>query len=460
VIGGKDLDICNNCGVELKANIDLCDNCGAEVLQSSIFEEKHQNNSPSKNKYKRQFPVIIVTIALLILICGGLAATLLLYTENVTADVKVPLDYNTIQKAIDNANNGDVIEVKPGTYSENLDFQGKEITLRSIEPLNKDIVFKTIIDGGGNGPVITFQNGEKESVIKGFTITGGRGRNVEITYEGVVLKANVGGGILIKKNSSPTISNNIINSNSAEIGGGVGVFASKVYLKNNQLYDNSAESGGGVGVFLSEEVFLKNNQMYNNNAEMGGGVGIISSIVNLEKNQIKNCSAKKGGGVSVFASKVYLKNNQLYDNSVEGSSVDGDDGGSGGGIVVFDSEAYLKNNRIKNNNGVFGGGAHILNSEATLDKNWIKGNSSEESGGGVIILNSETCLLDNYIRENIAKENGGALKIIGSKIILKNNQIKENIVKNYGGGIFTRDSKISKEKNNFSGNYPDNIHKE
>jgi len=74
----------------------------------------------------------------------------------------VPDDYSTIQKAISNANSGDTIYVRAGTYYENL-IVDKSVTL---EGENRDT---TIIDGGGNGDVIRVA--ADYITITGFTIT-------------------------------------------------------------------------------------------------------------------------------------------------------------------------------------------------------------------------------------------------------------------------------------------------
>jgi hypothetical protein len=82
----------------------------------------------------------------------------------------VPWDFNTIQEAIGAAATGGEIVVCPGFYQENLDFLGKNITLRSLNPLDVNCVAQTIIDGNEASSCITLNSGEdKRSVIAGLT---------------------------------------------------------------------------------------------------------------------------------------------------------------------------------------------------------------------------------------------------------------------------------------------------
>lgn len=67
--------------------------------------------------------------------------------------IDLPADQATIQDAIDAAENGDVIRVAPGAYFENLNFNGKAITVKSSNG-NK----VTIIDGGHANSVVTFDS--------------------------------------------------------------------------------------------------------------------------------------------------------------------------------------------------------------------------------------------------------------------------------------------------------------
>jgi len=72
----------------------------------------------------------------------------------------VPVHYSTIQSAIDASSNGDQVFVLPGTYYENINFDGKDIILTSIDSDNSNVVESTIVDGYENGSVVTFSGSE------------------------------------------------------------------------------------------------------------------------------------------------------------------------------------------------------------------------------------------------------------------------------------------------------------
>ena len=77
------------------------------------------------------------------------------------ATISVPGQYPTIQSAIIAASEGDIIVAEPNIYYENINFLGKAITVRSVEPNDANVVAATVIDGSrpldpNIGSVVTF----------------------------------------------------------------------------------------------------------------------------------------------------------------------------------------------------------------------------------------------------------------------------------------------------------------
>ena len=97
--------------------------------------------------------------------------------------IYVPTDQPTIQAGIDAATNGDTVLVAQGTWFENINFNGKAITVASHYLMESDSahIYNTIINGSDPsnpdiGTVVTFDsNTDTTSCLYGFTITGGTG---------------------------------------------------------------------------------------------------------------------------------------------------------------------------------------------------------------------------------------------------------------------------------------------
>ena len=162
-----------------------------------------------------------------------LALTLLFLGATYSATRLVPGDYPSIQAAIDASVDYDTIQVDAGTYNENINFTGKNIT---VVGENQET---TIIDGGANGSVVKFNSQEGEAAaLTGFTITNG--------------EAVEGGGIYISEESNPTLTSLTISGNTANyFGGGIYIRESSPILTNQTISGNAAEDGGG-GVYTRD----------------------------------------------------------------------------------------------------------------------------------------------------------------------------------------------------------------
>jgi predicted outer membrane repeat protein len=190
-------------------------------------------------------------------------------TTSATALIlNVPDEYSTIQSAITASSSGDTVLVQPGTYQQNVTFQGRAITVASTYVFTGDetAIEQTIINGGNSNSCVRFNNDETaSSQLIGFTLTNG-----STDY--------YGGGIYCY-GASPTLRNLIVTGNNAAGGGGMAFFAHSAATGSDILVaDNSGDEGGG-GIYChdSGDIVMSNLVLRNNSASHGGGL-LISYV--------------------------------------------------------------------------------------------------------------------------------------------------------------------------------------
>ncbi len=264
--------------------------------------------------------------------------------------------YATIQPAVDDANEGDVIVLSPGTYTgennRDIDFDGKAIVVRGSHPYNPDVVAATVVDPNGAGRGFVFDSNEDaNSYLNGLTITNGyadMGAGIHCGHASPTIRycvvagneaSSYGGGISCWSISSPTIEDSVIKENAAPEAGGIlcGGWSSPT-IRRSTITDNEATATGAIGRcggiacygYCAPAISLC--VISGNTAGLhAGGIGCtISSYPTITSCMITdNTAGSNGGGIHIHDQSLPT----ITNCTVAGNSA----GDYGGGICCEDS---------------------------------------------------------------------------------------------------------------------------
>ena len=307
------------------------------------------------------------------------------------ATIHVPEDQPTIQAGIDAASDGDVVRVAAGTYGEVLDFNGKAIEVRGA---GSDL---SVVDASSiRERVVTFNSGEEAaSVLDGFTVTEGTGGG------------SYGGGGILCRFSSPTISNCTVTDNMAwAYGGGISCFASNATISNCTVSQNSVRDlydfGQGGGIYCAGGApTITQCTITDNWASATGGVVCSRSFGTISDCEISenNCGLSYAGILCRSGAAPTITNCTIRDHDAAGigcgdtssptianCTISGNVGYNGGGIFCKGAavEAVMNNCIIQGNSAFKGGGVYVEFGVPTLTNCTISGNTATSFAGGGI----------------------------------------------------------------------------
>jgi len=380
---------------------------------------------------------------------------LILLATSLTAEAKTLVvepgdggDFRIIRSAVANANPGDEILIKPGTYRETVTID-QSLSIRGTLGL---VTVKS-----GKGPV--FQVDAPGCIISGLVIEGyDENIGIALNSEGNIIEecALRDCSIGISSNYSD---NQMVNSQIDNCGTGIRVLESG----NNVIYNDQINSE--IGVELSRSWGC---QIYDTTFQ--GGIG--ANFVNSNGNSIKSCSFSSASGAKIqgggdnllelnefncrdvgidLESSIenHLHQNILYKGQIAGVSLLRSDGNwiannelanSYVGLNVKESkinqissnmvtackvgirlEKGIDNQLHKNQlheNEIAG-----LYLEGSND-NDLNNNSLQDNGNGLLLKAAST---ENLIQDNLAHQNEYGISLLGSgSNILQGNRMEEN----------------------------------
>ena len=240
-------------------------------------------------------------------------------TVNIEGDPYGGNPYATINDAISDSNDGDVILIS-GIFTESVTF-GKSITLRGTDPTT-DIIQAAdapASDGSGSSAINVIRAEDEDVLTVSIENLGVRNGN----------SPDNGGGINVDKVTGLiTLSNLIIEDNySGSNGGGLAVAGSNALIFNCTIQNNSsALDGGGV-------IFAPNN-----------GTSIDSSI-EINQSLLHNNLGRNGGAIYINGNPGFGNDNRInvdiVNSTISENSSFSPAGGNGGGAIWTRSVNWL-----------------------------------------------------------------------------------------------------------------------
>jgi len=406
----------------------------------------------------------------------------------ITVDDDGPADFTTIQAAIDDANDGDTVEIQPGTYTgpgnRDIDFLGKAITVTSADPNDPNIVAQTVIDcnAAQADPHWGFHihdNNESLCVIAGLTITnsyvegtdgcaircdssnvsirnciltdneaviycniigcwGGNGAAISCTDSNAfiadcTITGNTGISAVAVLESTGAVSNCSVNGNDASA---ILCHKSTVEVLDSTLNANQAWQGGGLAVYQGCTVTVDHCIMADNQTYDSGGAVLVESYpeqstVTISHSTLTRNSSdgyRQGGAIMCLGGVLNLIDSELTDNYTNNY----------GGAIMGGGELTISGCTITGNQAGKDGGGIIVQCPATITNSFISGNAAEGSGGGIYVssLHSRLKMTNCTVAYNEAKQYGGGLDCgWDASATVANSTFIQNLAEQFGGGI-------------------------
>lgn len=383
-----------------------------------------------------------LTIGLLVLINLGWAGG-----WHLPADAASPT--LTLQERIDAAPDGAVLDITPGTYTENLTIHDKSLTLRGSDPLT------TIIQAADSNTRVITADSAKGLTLQGLTITGGHlsddpggavyaaGGTLQIISCHITDNSAIyGGGVFLDDPaSSLAVSYSLVNLNTATLQGG-GIFADGHATVINTNFDSNTAGGHGGAIHVQNGATNIIIGAFTNNQATGGNGGAVNvnndlSITSGHFNN--NSSSNQGGAVTQWnTGKVVTISASTFASNTAYSQ-----GGGAyiGGDLTLTNSDFVANvvDSLSSGGNVYGGGLYSLG-KLTVDGSTFSRNVAQcvscsfNVGGG---LDSEFSTSPITITNSVFDGNkgwfGGAVS--GKDINAAYSIFKNSASGGYGGGI-------------------------
>jgi len=363
----------------------------------------------------------------------------------------VPDDYPTIQEAINNASNGDIVYVRQGVYFENIILnktvslvgENKTTTIINGNMTGTSVIIKAFnatikeftIMNGTNGGLVIF--GSSDIVVSNNVITNNHGPKYSYYFSGA--------GIIAYNSMNCIISENLVSSNDKT--------AIEIRSSNNITVDanNIDRNGGGIFISGSSGCTLKRNSIIGHILNFGVYGWSLSSyihdvdssnkingkpilyFVNQQNLQIDPATFPEVGYLALINSTDIIVKDFVFKENYQGI------------LLIATNNSVIQNVVLNNNtygvHSFYSGGNEIINCVAS--ENW-EGIFMRYSKTGNIFINLTAsnnyeglfigdCGYINITNSNISNNEGYGIYL--TACYYGENNISHNIIANNAYGI-------------------------
>ncbi len=383
--------------------------------------------------------LLLIAVPVLALMAGPALA------DTINVDPAGGADSTTIQGGIDLAGIGDVVQVAPGDYTEDIDFMGK-----TIEVVGTGGAAATFLVGTGEGPVVTFETGEGPgALLSGFDISSGNG----------MTGGSYDGGCVHVFSASPTLEDLVLHACAAYRGGGILLADSSSTLTNIEIYDNLAildssdDWAYGGGLFAQEsDLVIEQLSVHDNQAERGGGLMIWEGTTSLTDSSIQDNLADRGAGAA-FRGGIH----ELIDVVAPGNTAETH---SGAFWVYSQGQLTLSGVSLTDNTAQYGGGLRVSDSAgatvvgSTFTDNTSAGPDDQDPSGGAFRVDTTGTLFvtDSLFEGNTADFGGAGIAAQDAVLTISTSRFTGNVATSSGGGLYLSEATTTVTASTFDGN--------
>jgi predicted outer membrane repeat protein len=182
------------------------------------------------------------------------------------------------------------------------------------------------------------------SVITDLKIIGGKASG----FGGAILISH-GKTAAANKSVALTMTNCLLQNNSATNGGAVAAQRSyKTVIRNCEFANNTTQQGGGAVIALGDSVEISASEFYGNRAQTNGGAINVDSaaVATITGSRIHDNTAAAGGGIAVTNGLARIWRNFILDNAAQS--------GTGGGIYLSAGGKAVIGGSADNGNDLYG----------------------------------------------------------------------------------------------------------